>query len=48
MIEKAVTTFTYVTITSETKEKFTQINCDKNHINRYDYKFNVVKFNYSI
>lgn len=48
IIEKAVTTFTYVTITAETKEKFTKINCDDTDISRSNYKFNVVKFNYSI
>ncbi|WP_298512234.1 hypothetical protein [uncultured Kordia sp.] len=48
MVEKAVTTFTYITVTGATKEKFIKINCDHDCIDESDYSFNVVKFNYSL
>ncbi|WP_264530294.1 hypothetical protein [Flavobacterium sp. N502540] len=47
LTETTVTTFTYVTATTTTKDQFDKIDCECNDLEKFDYEYNVVKFNYS-
>lgn len=42
-----VTTFTYVTATTTTKDQFDKIDCECDDLDKFNYEFNIVKFNYS-
>ncbi|WP_202702291.1 hypothetical protein [Flavobacterium sp. UGB4466] len=42
-----VTTFTYVTVTTTTKDQFDKIDCECNDLDKFNYEFNIIKFNYS-
>lgn len=42
-----VTTFTYVTATTTTKDQFEEIDCESGELDKFNYEYNIVKFNYS-
>lgn len=47
LTQETATTFTYVTATTTTKEKFEELNCESSDLDEYTYEFDIVKFNYS-
>jgi hypothetical protein len=48
LLEKTATTFTYVTATTATKERFESIDCTSANLERYTYTLSTVTFEYSL